>query len=130
VTSAIGSLRRAFEAGCALFVARAEFAAAELGQARDATLVWIAVALLAAVLLALALVGVSATIIMILWDRFGWHAMAAMTALYGLLAAWLILKLVRRLRDSEGLLPQTLAELSKDRDAVFVRRPASDKTPT
>jgi len=127
MTSASGSVRRAIEAGCALFLARGEFAAAELAQARDAFLGWIAIALLIAVLLMLTLVGLSATIVALFWDRFGWYSMAAMTLIYASLAAWLMIRLARSFRHSPGPLAQTLAELSKDRDAVFGPRSTSRK---
>jgi uncharacterized membrane protein YqjE len=123
MSSVAGTLRRALAAACALLVARAEFAVAELAQASVTALGWLVSAVLAAVLAMLALLALTATVVMALWDRFGWYSMAALAVLYAGASIWMMLRLMRRIRTSAHPLAQTIAELAKDREALFGRRP-------
>ena len=125
MTSVVGTLRRAVAAACALLLARAEFAAAELAQAGANALGWFLTALLAGALMVLALVTLSATVVMALWDRFGWYSLGVLAVLYAGAACALLLRVLRQIRASPRLLSQTFDELAKDREVLFGSRRGS-----
>ncbi len=106
---------------------RASYALLELGDARDAllrVLLFGAAALGAA---ALALVGLSALVIVLLWETLGWRVLLILSIAYVVLA-WMLLQRARRIL-SEGRvgLPVTLAELRKDREAIFGSLPEDSR---
>jgi uncharacterized membrane protein YqjE len=115
----VGAIRRAAKAASSLMLARAEFAAVELTQTGVDALRWLIWALVATALMALTLIAATATIVLALWDRLGWLSLALLTLTYAVLTAYLLARLRRKLQTRRPLLAQTLAELSKDRDAVF-----------
>lgn len=103
----------------ALLGTRASYALLELGDARDAllrVLIFGAATLGAA---ALALVGLSALMIVLFWEALGWRILLILTIGY-LVLAWLLLQRARRiLAEGKVGMPVTLAELRKDREALF-----------
>lgn len=107
----------------ALLGTRASYALLELEDARDAllrVLMFGAAALGAA---ALALVGLSALLVVVFWDALGWAILLILSIGYGVLA-WLLLQRARRILDEGRVgLPVTLAELRKDREALFGAAP-------
>jgi uncharacterized membrane protein YqjE len=107
----------------ALLGTRASYALLELGDARDAllrVLLFGAAALGAA---ALALVGLSALLVAVFWEALGWRILLILSLAYGVLA-WLLLQRARRiLAEGRVGLPVTLAELRKDREALFGTAP-------
>lgn len=107
----------------ALLGARASYALLELGDARDAllrVLMFGAAALGAA---ALALVGLSALLVVLFWEALGWSILLILSFAYAVLA-WLLLQRARRiLAEGRVGLPVTLAELRKDRDALLGQLP-------
>ena len=124
---AFTALRRLSASALALALTRAEFAAAELALARAQLMRWLGLSLVVAMLAGLALVSLSALAVVALWSSLGWITLLALALLYGL-AGWLVLRgLQRELREAAPLLSETLAELSRDRDAL--RAPASDLPP-
>jgi len=117
----VGSVRRAATAAASLLLARAEFAAVELTQSGADALRWLLWALVAMAMLALTLVVATAAIVLVLWDRFGWVPAAFLALSYAAATAYLMFRLDRALRACRPLMAQTLAELSKDREALFGR---------
>jgi uncharacterized membrane protein YqjE len=119
----VGVIRRAASAASSLLLARAEFAAVELTQTGVDALRWLLWALVATALMALTLIAGTAAIVLALWDRLGWLSLGLLTLAYAIVTAYLLVRLRRQLRARRPLLAQTLAELSKDRDALFARDP-------
>jgi uncharacterized membrane protein YqjE len=117
----VGALRRAARAASSLLLARAEFAAVELTQTGADALRWLLWALAATSMLALTLIAATATIVLALWDWLGWISLGLLTLAYAIVTAYLFVRLRRELRSRRPLLAQTLAELSKDREALFGR---------
>ncbi len=115
----MGALRRAARAASSLLLARAEFAAVEVTQTGADALRWLLWALGATALTALTLIAATATIVLALWDRLGWWSLGLLTLAYAAVTGYLIVRLRRELRNRRPLLAQTLAELSKDREALF-----------
>jgi uncharacterized membrane protein YqjE len=115
----VGAIRRAAKAASALMLARAEFAAVELTQTGVDALRWLIWALVATALIALTLIAATATIVLALWDWLGWLSLALLTLTYAVGTAYLLVRLRRKLQTRRPLLAQTLAELSKDREALF-----------
>lgn len=112
------ALRRVASSALALLLTRAEFAGVELSLAREQALRWLLAALGASVLAMLSLITLSATIVIVLWDRFGWYSAAMLALLYCGAAALLVIRLLHELATSPPLFAETFAELAKDRDAL------------
>ena len=115
----MGALRRAARAGSSLLLARAEFAAVELTQTGADALRWLIWALATTALLVLTLIVATVTMVLVLWDRIGWWSLAFLTLGYATATGYLMVRLRRELRHRRPLFAQTLAELSKDREALF-----------
>jgi uncharacterized membrane protein YqjE len=117
----VGSFRRVAKAASALLLARAEFAAVEFTQTSVDALRWLLWALVATALLVLTLLAATATIVVALWDWLGWVSLGLLTLAYAIATGYLMFRLRRQLQARRPLLAQTLAELSKDREALFGR---------
>jgi uncharacterized membrane protein YqjE len=117
----MGVINRAARAASSLLLARAEFAAVELTQTGVDALRWLLWALVATALLVLTLLIATATIVLVLWDRLGWISLGLLALVYAIATGYLMVRLRRRLQVRRPLLAQTLAELSKDREALFGR---------
>jgi len=117
----VGTIRRVARAASSLLLTRAEFAAVELTQTVDDALRWLVWALAATALMALTLIAVTATIVLALWDWFGWLSLAYLTLAYAIVTGYLVVRLWRYVHGRRPFLAQTLAELSKDRAALLGR---------
>lgn len=98
---------------------RASLASLELADARDAAL---RVLLLGAAGLgaaALALVSLSALIVMLAWDTLGWRILLILFVAYLALAAGLLWRACAIVASGQIGLPVTLSEFRKDRSALF-----------
>lgn len=115
----MGALRRAARAGSSLLLSRAEFAAVELTQTSADALRWLIWALATTALLVLTLIVATVAIVLALWDRVGWWSLGILTLAYATATGYLMFRLRRELRNRRPLFAQTLAELSKDREALF-----------
>jgi uncharacterized membrane protein YqjE len=115
----VGALSRAAKAASSLLLVRAQFAAVELTQSAADALRWLLWALGATALMALTLIAVTATIVLALWDWLGWVSLGLLTLVYAIATGYLIFRLRRELRARAPLFAQTLAELAKDREALF-----------
>jgi uncharacterized membrane protein YqjE len=102
-----------------LFGVRASFALLELADARDALLRML---LLGAVALAAALLGLvclSALVVVLFWDALGWRILLILAIVYAALSALLMQRAMRIVAEGQLGLPVTMAELDKDRAAIF-----------
>ncbi len=126
VVSVLETLRSAARAASSMLLTRAEFAALELTQTGAGALRWLMAALVATALLMLTLAVLTATIALALWERLGWYSLAFLTLIFGGLTAFVIYRLLQALRSCPPVLEQTLAELAKDREALFGHRPDAD----
>ena len=119
--SAMGSVSLWMHHAAGLLRARISLALIELGEARDALLLLVLLAIAALMMTGLALIAVSALIILLLWDSFGAWTFLLLASVYALLAWGLLRSAIQLLRQGRLGLPQTLAELRQDRDALFPR---------
>ncbi len=110
--------RRAGQSLLALALARAEFASVELTLAAQAALRWLLVALATCVIAMLALIVLSAVLVVALWDHFSWYPLAALALIYCGATALLVGWLLRSVAAARPLLSQTFAELAKDGAAI------------
>ena len=114
----MGPLRRAARALLELGLARAEFASIELTLAARSALRWVAVALLASVLGMLGLLALGATLVLALWERYGWYPLAALAMLFCGASVALLAWAARSIMRAPPLLAQTISELGKDGAAL------------
>ncbi len=113
------SLRSLLHHAVGLLQARLSLALLELGEARDAFITVFVLAIAALVMGSLALIALSALIIMLLWDAMGAWVIALLAIFYAALG-WLLLRsAIHMIRDGRLGLPQTMAELRQDREALF-----------
>jgi uncharacterized membrane protein YqjE len=112
-------MRRAARAASSLLLTRTQFAAVELTQVGADALRWLAWALGATALLVLTLIIATVAIVLAAWDWLGWYSLGILTLAYAVATGYLFYRLHRALRHRPPLLAQTLAELAKDREAVF-----------
>jgi len=114
-----GSIRALLHHAAGLFQARLSLAVIELGEARDAFLTVFVLAIAALVMTSLALIAFSALIIMLLWDAMGLWIIVVVALFYAVLGGWLLRSAIRLISEGRLGLPHTLAELRRDRDALF-----------
>lgn len=113
------SLRSLFQHALGLLQTRLSLALIELGEARDAFLTVFVLAIAALVMFSLTLIAVSALIIVLTWEALGWKVILLLALTYALFS-WLLWRSARGLiREGRLGLPQTMAELRQDRDALF-----------
>jgi uncharacterized membrane protein YqjE len=116
-------VREAVALGAAALVTRGELAALELAEARERAGRWLALALVAAVLLLAALVVGALFVVSVFWDNYRSAAVAIVAVVYAAGGAALGAWLLARLRNAPPLLPATLAELKQDCAALRARPP-------
>ena len=110
--------RRAGQSLLALALARAEFASVELTLAAQSALRWLILALATCVVAMLALIALSAAVVVALWDHFSWYPLGVLALLYCGATALLVGWLLRSVATARPLLSQTFAELAKDGAAI------------
>jgi uncharacterized membrane protein YqjE len=115
----MGAMSRVARAASTLMLTRARFAAVELTQTGADALRWLLWALGATALLVLTLMVATAAIVLALWPWLGWLSLALLTLAYAAVTGYLGYRLWRALQARPPLLAQTMAELAKDREAVF-----------
>lgn len=115
----LDALRRVSERSLTLLLSRLELATLELGLTRDRLVRWLALLLASALVFQLALLAASAAVIVALWDRFGPLTLVACALVYGAVGVAVLVRLRREIATAPPLLSKTLAELAKDRDALF-----------
>ncbi|MCS6945245.1 MAG: phage holin family protein [Sutterellaceae bacterium] len=122
----LAALRRALAAGYGLLLTRAESAGVELAQARAQAARWFALALAAGLFALLAAASATAALTLALWPWFGWLTLLALAAAYAVLAGYLARRVQREVRAAPPLFAETLAELQKDRAALFGLQESAD----
>jgi uncharacterized membrane protein YqjE len=115
----MGAMSRVARAASTLMLTRARFAAVELTQTGADALRWLLWALGATALLVLTLMVATAAIVVALWPWLGWLSLAFLTLAYAAVTGYLGYRLWRALHARPPLLAQTMAELAKDREALF-----------
>jgi uncharacterized membrane protein YqjE len=115
----IEALRRVSARTLELLQSRVELAALELEQARAQWVRWAVLSLVCSVMFQLALLAASAALAVMLWDRFGPLTLAAIALAYAGIGAAILARLRREIAAAPVLLARTLAELAKDREALF-----------
>lgn len=98
---------------------RASLATLELADARDAALRVLLLGAAALAVAMLALIGVSALIVMLAWDALGWRILLILSVAYLAMAAILLWRARAIVASGQIGLPLTLAELQKDRAALL-----------
>lgn len=114
-----GRIRTLLHHAAGLLQARVSLALLELGEARDAFITVFVLAIAALVMSSLALIALSALIIMLLWETMGAWIIVMLTLLYALLGGLLLRSAVQMIRDGRLGLPHTMAELRQDRDTLL-----------
>ncbi len=113
------SLKSLLQHAAGLLGARLSLALLEIGEARDAFITVFVLAIAALVTASLTLIAASALIIVLAWDAMGWWVILFLTIVYAGLS-WLLWRAARSIILEGRLgLPQTMAELRQDRDALF-----------
>jgi len=131
-----GGLRHAFaHAGTAivgLVRTRLELAALEFTEERDRARTTLILVVIAALFCTLALLGLSALVVLIYWDTHRVAAMAVVTAIYLIVGVGAIWRLKGHAREAPEPFAQTLAELTRDGEwlSAMVRdTPRSEQGP-
>lgn len=112
-----------------LFGVRVSYAILELADARDALLRVLLLGAAALGAAALAAVCVSALVVALFWDTLGWRILLILFVLYAALSVWLLMRAMRIVNEGQLGLPVTLAELQKDRAALFGDTPIDGDSP-
>ena len=115
----LGSAAGIAKNALALLLARLELAGIELADARDALfrlLLLTGCGLLAA---GFALALWTALLVALTWDAMGWKILLLLGAAYTALAWWLLHRAQTVIAQGELGLPVTMAELKRDREALF-----------
>jgi uncharacterized membrane protein YqjE len=114
-----GSLRSVIRHAAGLFQVRLSLALIELAEARDAFITVFVLAIAAIVAGSLTLIAVSAWIIVLLWEPLGGWIILILALIYAMLSVLLGRAAIRLIREGRLGLPQTMAELRQDRDALM-----------
>ncbi|MGE5337837.1 MAG: phage holin family protein [Gemmatimonadota bacterium] len=128
MTSPLDAARRLSASTVNLLLTRAQFASVELAQSRAQLMRWVGLALIGAVLALLALMALSAFLLIVFWDAAGPWSLLVLTVLYAVVGFLVVRRLQRELHYAPPLLSETLAELAQDRDAILGRAAGADET--
>jgi uncharacterized membrane protein YqjE len=116
-----GGIRALLHHAAGLVQARLSLAVIELSEARDAFITVVILAIAALVTTSLALIALSALVIMLLWDAMGLWIIVVVALFYAVLGGWLLRSAIRLVREGRLGLPHTLAELRQDRESLWPR---------
>ena len=103
----------------ALLVSRIELAAVELGEVRANLLKLLLIAAFGMIAAWFALVFWSGLLVVLTWDYLGWKILLIVAAIFTILSAGLFLQVRSMLKTGQLSMPDSLAELRKDRDALL-----------
>jgi len=115
----VQALRRVSARSLTLLLSRVELATVELAQARDLLVRWQLFALACSALFQLAAAAATVALAALLWERLGPITLIAAALVYASIGLALLARLQREVAQAPPLLAATLAELAKDRDALF-----------
>lgn len=102
-----------------LIVNRVELAALELSQVRSSLLKLLLVAALGIFAALFAIAYWTALVVYLSWDALGWKILLIVAALFSVATVAIALYARSLLSDGKLSMPATLAELSRDRDALL-----------
>lgn len=114
----LDALRRLSAGGFALLRTRIEYATLELSMARERILRWCVRGLVAAQLIQLALLCLTAWLIALLWPLIGPWSLLGFVLLFGGIAWWLLVRLMDEIEDAPSPLAETLRQLAEDQRAM------------
>ncbi|WP_426397522.1 phage holin family protein [Ralstonia sp. 25C] len=97
---------------------RLELASVELAEEKERLLGAAFLGMLAVSLIGLAIMTLTALVVILCWDTYRWQSLAIMAALYALGAVACLWKVRASLRSGPPLFEATLAELDKDREIL------------
>ncbi len=117
-----GPLRRLVGSAIGLLQTRLELVGIELAEEKERLLGVLFFGLAAMMLAMMALVSLTVLIAIAFWDSYRWQSLAAITALYALIAAACALKARADVREAPTMFEATLTELEKDRE-LFRAKP-------
>lgn len=112
------SLRRLAGTMLEIVQSRIELIGIELTEEKERLMSAAFLGLAAMLFSALALVSLTALVIVIFWDTYRLHAMTGIFVVYLVLAAWCAARARNILRHAPMPFEATLAEFEKDRDAL------------
>lgn len=113
--SLFAALKRTGSVALSMAATRLTLASLELAEEKD-RLVGVALLGAAGALFAfVALLALSALVVLLCWDVWRWQSLAALTVVYAGIGAACLLRARSVLRNAPPLLSATLAELDKDR---------------
>jgi uncharacterized membrane protein YqjE len=103
--------------------ARLELAGIELAEERERVIALLVLAVAGAVLATFAVAAVSLVVVAYFWDTHRYQAIAAIGAVYGVLAALAFARASSIVRRAPSPFSATIAEFEKDRSAFSGERP-------
>ena len=110
----LDALRRLLTGGLALLRTRVEYATLELSLARERILRWCVRGLVAAQLIQLALIALTALVTALLWPYVGPWSLLAFVLLFCGTAWWLLSRLIDEIEDAPAPLADTMRQLAED----------------
>lgn len=114
----LDALRRLSAGGFALLRTRVEFATLELSLARERILRWCVRGLVAAHLIQLALLCLTAWVTALLWPLIGPWSLLGFALLFGGIAWWLLARLMVEIEGAPSPLAETMRQLAEDHRAM------------
>ena len=103
----------------ALFVSRIELAAVELGEFRSNLLKLLLISAFGLIAAWFALVFWSSLLVFLTWDYLGWKILLIIATVFTALAVGMFVQVKAMLKAGRLSMPETLAELRHDRDALL-----------
>lgn len=111
-----GPLRRMLSSAFALLQTRLELLGIELAEERERLVAMLFLGLVAVMLAMMALISLTALIVVAFWDSYRWQVLVGITAVYALGALICALRARRGLREAPIAFEATLKEFEKDRE--------------
>jgi uncharacterized membrane protein YqjE len=108
---------------------RISLAAMEFSDARDSFFRLLLLSMVSLIVLIFSLLSFSAMIVALVWDTLGWYIFFIFSVFYLLLAISILWKAHGIIVSGRIGLPLTLAELRKDRAAIFGEHGNPDRAP-
>jgi uncharacterized membrane protein YqjE len=106
---------------------RVQLAALEFAEERERAKDRLALMLVTAVAGAFALLAANTLLVVVLWDRFGWITLAALTLAWGLVALVAARRMAALARREQRPFDATLAEFARDRTWIAERFGRGDR---
>lgn len=113
-----GPLRRLLGSAFAMLQTRLELVGIELAEEKDRLLGVLFLGLAAMMLASMALIALTALIVIAFWDTWHWHSLAVITIIFALAGIVCALKARTGLRNAPLVFHATLEEFEKDREVL------------